>query len=60
MSDAVTYSRISAHADIIRAILESHHLQWMPHDMRLIYRRMIQDANRLEIMADKLSEAAQD
>jgi hypothetical protein len=49
----LTFISIGNTADQVRAMLEVRLTRWMPDDMRKVYERMIRDANKLEIMAEK-------
>lgn len=52
-NDTLTYISIGNTADQIRAMLEVRHTSWMPAKLRTVYERMIKDANKLEILAEK-------
>lgn len=54
-NETLTYISIGNTADQIRAMLEVRLTSWMPDKMRTVYVRMIKDANKLEILADKFA-----
>lgn len=53
--DEITYFAISVMCDDIMSILDKYNTAWMPAKFSKQYRKLYTDANKLSIVAEKLS-----
>lgn len=54
--DQGTFLNIGFIACTVREILEQYNTSWMPADIKKVYKRMIEDSNKLEVLAERKSK----